>query len=133
MTSHDAVLAVSLRNLRAECDARWPMRDKRSDGWIGDEAHAKRQSDHNPDGEGVVHALDVTAHSIDPLVLVVAATHHPATHYVIFNRVIWSVVSGWIPKPYDGPDPHRSHVHVSIVHTHRAEHSRKSWFHQGRL
>lgn len=128
MSSHTPILAVSLRNLRAEVDARWPDRSKTSDGWVGDAAHAARVSDHNPDAEGVVHALDITTAGIEPLVLVVAATHHPATHYVIFRGHIWSVVHGWKPQPYSGPDPHRSHVHVSIVHTHRAEHSRSPWF-----
>lgn len=127
MTSHTPVLAVSLRNLRAECDAWWPNRSKRSDGWIGDTAHASRVSDHNPDENGVVHALDITSEGIEPLVLVVAATHHPATHYVIFRGHIWSVVHGWRPRPYDGPDAHRLHVHVSIMHTNRARNARATW------
>lgn len=45
--------------LRDQIDNRWPDRDKRSDGWIGDPAHAARVSDHNPDSKGVVHAIDV--------------------------------------------------------------------------
>jgi hypothetical protein len=51
--------------LRAQVDARWPKRDKRSDGTIGDTAHAARQSDHNPDRDGWVHALDIDA-DLDP-------------------------------------------------------------------
>jgi hypothetical protein len=34
--------------LRDQIDRRWPNRDKRSDGWIGDSDHAARKSDHNP-------------------------------------------------------------------------------------
>jgi len=45
--------------LRAQLDARFPRRDKSSDGWIGDRAHAARASDHNPDRLGWVHALDI--------------------------------------------------------------------------
>jgi hypothetical protein len=45
--------------LRDQVNARWPKRDKRSDGWIGDPAHAARVSDHNPDRHGVVHAIDI--------------------------------------------------------------------------
>lgn len=45
--------------LRGQIDRRWPKRDKASDGWLGDAAHAARESDHNPDSKGVVHAIDV--------------------------------------------------------------------------
>lgn len=45
--------------LRGQVDAKFINRDKRSDGWIGDAAHATRASDHNPDKRGLVFALDV--------------------------------------------------------------------------
>jgi len=47
--------------LRAQVDKRWPKRDRRSDGWIGDYAHQQRVSDHNPDAAGWVRALDLDA------------------------------------------------------------------------
>lgn len=47
--------------LRAQVDARWPKRDRRSDGWIGDWAHQQRISDHNPDPAGWVRAIDLDA------------------------------------------------------------------------
>lgn len=45
--------------LRNQVNKRFPGRDKRSDGWIGDAAHQARKSDHNPDEHGVVYALDI--------------------------------------------------------------------------
>jgi len=45
--------------LRDQIDRRWPKRDKASDGILGDSDHASRTSDHNPDGRGYVHALDI--------------------------------------------------------------------------
>jgi len=47
---------VTLRN---QINARFPGRDKRSDGWIGDRAHSLRASFHNPDKNGWVYALDI--------------------------------------------------------------------------
>jgi hypothetical protein len=46
--------------LRKQLDARFPRRDRSSDGWVGDSAHASRASDHNPDRLGWVHAIDLT-------------------------------------------------------------------------
>lgn len=53
--------------LRDQVNIRWPSRDKDSDGWIGDASHASREgwgtngqgSYHNPDPEGIVHAIDL--------------------------------------------------------------------------
>lgn len=53
--------------LRDQINKAWPKRDKSSDGWIGDAAHQAntgwgtngRGSYHNPDPNGIVHAIDV--------------------------------------------------------------------------
>jgi hypothetical protein len=52
---------------------------------------------------------------------------HPSTHYAIVNGEIYRRASGFEPEPYSGPDPHTSHMHVSITHSHRAETSRRTW------
>ena len=44
--------------LRNQINGRWPGRDKRSDGWIADSNHS-RTSDHAPDKDGWVHAIDI--------------------------------------------------------------------------
>ena len=45
--------------LRTQLNIKYPKRDKRSDGWIGDRAHSQRASFHNPDRYGWVHAIDI--------------------------------------------------------------------------
>ena len=45
--------------LRDQLNVKYPKRDKRSDGWIGDAAHSQRASFHNADSDGWVHALDI--------------------------------------------------------------------------
>lgn len=118
-------LAGALVSLRAAVNARWPNRDKTSDGTIGDAAHATRASDHNPwvvvNGVGVVRALDIDRDGIDAawlaeqLRLLGAAGDPRLTGggYVIYQRRItppdWS---GW--RVYTGSNPHTSHLHVSF-------------------
>jgi len=57
MTTWKPVAGIT--TLRKQVDERWPKRDKRSDGIVGDLAHQGRPSDHNPDSRGYVHALDL--------------------------------------------------------------------------
>ena len=65
-------IAKSLEKLRAQINAKFPNRNKLSDGWIGDPAHQSTSSDHNPHINEVkwrvVSALDIThdpAHGCD--------------------------------------------------------------------
>ena len=53
-------LAKSLETLRQQIDQLAPNRDKDNDGWIGDTSHQTRKSEHNPDSNGVVRALDIS-------------------------------------------------------------------------
>lgn len=122
-----ARLATNLGTLRAEIDARWPHRDRGSDGWIGDVSHQGRESDHNPDAGGVVHAIDVDADGIDPRLLVRQAIRHAGVQYVIFDRTIWSLRHDFRPRRYDGDNPHTGHVHISGRHGDRFENDRTAW------
>lgn len=122
-------LAASLRRLGREVDALFPHRTFTSDGWIGDAAHQARQSDHNPDGRGIVHALDITSARIEPWVVVVAACVHPSTNYVIFRGRIFSRTHRFVGRFYEGPDRHMTHIHVSILTTPVAERSVRPWLH----
>lgn len=120
-------LARALVSLRDGVNARWPHRDKASDGTIGDTAHKANASasDHNPwlavGGVGVVRALDIDVDGIDAgwyaeqLRLLGAAGDSRLTGggYVIFNkRITRSNWSGW--SVYTGKNPHSAHVHVSL-------------------
>lgn len=120
-------LVSSLRRLGHNVDDVWPSRSRSSDGWIGDSAHQARESDHNPDARGLVHAVDITAKGVDPVRLVAALVVHPSTHYVIFRRLIYSRRNGFRAMPYTGTDPHTSHIHVSVYATPVAERSARPW------
>lgn len=122
-------LNKALTNFRREINERWPNRDKRSDGWIGDTAHQATQSDHNPDPDGSVDAIDIDVDGIDVQLTLAAAIHHEATWYVIYNRRITSrTMSGGLGvwHTYYGSSPHTEHIHVSSRQTH--ENSTKPWF-----
>lgn len=112
-------LARALEVLRAEINAIAPGRSKASDGTIGDQAHARDASDHNPNAADVVCAADFThdpSHGADMgRISERIRTHrHPALKYVIFNRRIASASSGWAWRPYTGSNPHDKHMHVSV-------------------
>jgi hypothetical protein len=115
-------LAKSLEELRGEINARWPNRDKRSDGSIGDTSHSARKSDHNPNDAGVVRAIDVDADGIPADWLADHVRQRGASGdrrvlqggYVIFNHRIASEIGGWKWRAYTGSNPHTHHVHISV-------------------
>lgn len=116
-----ARIAKSLDVLRAQVDAKFPNRSKRSDGWIGDAAHAARASDHNPNSAGVVCALDIThdpAHGVDTWAMaeMLRQQRDRRIKYVISNgRIFSSAVSPWQWRPYSGANKHAHHVHISVL------------------
>lgn len=121
--------APCLLQLRAQVDAAWPGRLKTSDGIMGDLAHRRRKSDHN---EG--NAIDLT-HSprqgLDVGLLAEAFRRQMASSptgrisYLIFNARISSPIEGWTWRPYHGMNPHRTHLHISIVAAQR--HNVRPW------
>lgn len=128
-------LAPSLVKLYVEeINARWPNRDRASDGWIGDPSHAARSSDHNPDWSapgarrGVVRAVDIDTDGIDVRALLNEVIGDPRVWYVIYDRVIYSRTYDWRALHYSGSDPHTGHVHLSIMHTETAENDTTQWF-----
>jgi len=115
--------------LLGEINARSPQRSRASDGGIGDQRHSRGVSDHNPcKCCSVVCARDFTH---DPpqfdsyafaewLRQRVLAGKEPRVRYVISNGRIYSgmgqshAAGEW--RPYNGKNPHRHHVHVSVRH-----------------
>ncbi|SNT64832.1 hypothetical protein SAMN05421812_11896 [Asanoa hainanensis] len=120
-------LNPALTRFRNEVNARWPRRDKTSDGTIGDAAHQETNSDHNPDADGSVDAWDMDVDGVDVPKVINAAIRHESIQYVIYNRRITSRSWGlgtW--RPYTGTSPHTEHVHFNTRTSH--ERSNKPWF-----
>lgn len=120
-------LAPSLAVLRAEINARWPGRDRASDGWIGDARHSATTSDHNPNSRGSVNAIDVDEDGIDFAVIFDAIKRHPSARYVIYERKLYHRLRGWRAETYSGTNPHDHHFHLSINQTRAAEQDTRSW------
>jgi len=146
----------SLIALRAEADRRAPRRSTASDGWLGDAAHRKRKSDHNPLPDGAVLARDLT-HDPDAGLDAhgwardVAARGDERVSYLISDGEIWNppsqawatyrrlraeganrrdaarmALGGW--RRYRGSNPHKTHVHGSIKNTPAARNDMSPWW-----
>jgi peptidoglycan hydrolase-like protein with peptidoglycan-binding domain len=100
-----------------------PERNISSDGWIGDAAHRRRKSDHNPNSAGVVQAQDITH---DPrggfdsyeFAETLRTKQDKRIKNVISNRKIFAGPAGpspWKWRAYGGKNPHDQHVHVSVA------------------
>lgn len=127
-------LADSLERLRGEVNRRWPDRSKASDGTIGDRAHASRKSDHNPNGAGVVTAIDLTDDGEvgERLWQHILNGRDPRVKYAIFDRRIVRSYSkpgipAWVPTAYNGSNPHTTHIHVSVSSDQRLYDSQAPW------
>jgi len=142
------VLIPCLKTLFAEFDRIAPMRDKASDGSIGDTAHSRESSDHNADETGnvpvhdadkvnEVHAIDVdnTLNESDLTMEKVVqfllgrcrSGAEKRLRYIIYNRRIWSAKSNWVEKKYKGASPHTEHAHFSASYESKYEASTASW------
>lgn len=133
------VLAPSLVAMEAEADRMAPNRSRRSDGSIGDAAHAARKSDHNPDEAGRIDYVDALDLTHDPVAGFDA--HGQARSvarnisngvetrldYIISNRQIFSQRLGvWAWRPYTGSNGHTQHAHFSVRDSGRFDTS--PWF-----
>jgi hypothetical protein len=118
--------------LRDQTNRRWPRRDKKSDGWIGDSAHSSRASDHNPSGVGqIVRAIDIdenlgtlsnggTARVLANQLLDYAASGLPGANRL--KNVVYEnrIASGtyrktWWKWRHDTYPGHEAHIHISFT------------------
>ena len=111
-------LDKSLEKLRTQVNITYPNRSKLSDGTIGDTAHASTVSDHNPDANGVVRAMDIThdpVHGLDIQNLAdgLRDSRDSRIKYIIANSRIF-IPPNWSWQAYSGSNPHSKHMHISI-------------------
>ena len=120
------VLCKAGQQLREQVDDSYPDRDRRSDGWIGDVRHSARVSDHNPDEQGIVRAIDIDRDlaglskpdlmpDLADQIRVCAKRGDKRIAYLIFAGRIASPKKSWAWRPYDGINRHDHHCHISFT------------------
>ena len=121
-----AKLCKAGQQLRLQVDDSFPDRDRTSDGWIGDARHSARPSDHNPDEQGIVRAIDIDRDlsgkakpdlmpDLADQIRLCARAGDKRIAYVIFNGKICSAKKAWAWRPYDGFNKHTHHCHISFT------------------
>lgn len=116
--------APACKKALTDATARWPKRNRASDGIMGDAAHAARKSDHNT---GL--AFDLTHDPVngpDCNALAKEVISDPRVTYVIWTgRIYKTRVGKW--ETYRGVNPHNHHMHVSILESARKKLSPWPW------
>ena len=120
-------LSKAAQQLREQFDDTFPDRDRTSDGWIGDTRHAARPSDHNPDANGWVRAIDVDRDVsgkskpdlmpdiADQIRLLCKFKKERRITYIIFDGRIASSKKAWAWREYTGANKHNHHCHISFT------------------
>jgi len=119
------ILCKAGQQLREQIDDSFPDRDRASDGWIGDARHSARDSDHNPDANGVVRAIDIDkdlSGSAKPDFagdlanqIRLCGKSDARISYVIFRGKIASSKKSWAWRDYNGVNRHDHHIHISFT------------------
>jgi len=117
-------LSKAALQLRLQVDDSFPDRDRTSDGWVGDTRHSATLSDHNPDAEGWVRAIDIDAdlskqkgqsvYLADQIRLAAKNGERRIT-YIIHMGKIASSKKSWAWRKYDGINAHNHHIHISFA------------------
>jgi hypothetical protein len=113
--------------LREQFDDAFSDRDRASDGWIGDTRHGARKSDHNPDEQGWVRAIDIDRDLsgkakpdlmpdlVDQIRAACKARSEKRIAYIIFDGSICSPILRWKWRKYTGANKHTHHAHFSFT------------------
>jgi hypothetical protein len=119
-------LSKAAIQLREQFDDTFPDRDRTSDGWIGDTRHAARPSDHNPNAENWVLAIDVDRDVsgkskpdlmpdiADQIRILCKSKKERRITYIIFDGRIASSKKNWAWREYTGANKHNHHCHISF-------------------
>ena len=120
-------LSKAAIQLREQIDDSFPDRDRTSDGWLGDTRHAHRVSDHNPDVDGWVRAIDVDRDLFkgskpdimgdlaDQFRTACKSKSEKRISYIIFDGRIASPKLNWRWRTYTGANKHNHHCHISFA------------------
>ena len=121
------LLCKAGQQLRLQVDDSYSDRDRTSDGWIGDTRHSARPSDHNPDAEGIVRAIDIDRdlsgkkkpdlmpYLADEIRRFAKKDKSKRVAYIIFAGKIASPRMGWRWRKYSGFNSHHAHCHISFT------------------
>jgi len=117
----------SLKKLREQVMEKWPKATPSEFGTIGDEAHQATTSDHNPEPDGTVDAMDIPHQpeiGLDSYKLAdtLLASHDKRIKYIISNSRIGgdenyakrNNTKPWVWGPYHGSNAHDHHMHISV-------------------
>jgi Putative peptidoglycan binding domain len=118
--------AAAINVLLSQCNTFAPHRSRLSDGTIGDARHQAlgNASDHNPWYHNTVTAVDIThdptrGMDCDRLANGIIQLSDKRRKYLIWNRRIFEFRPGFRDSgrwaSYSGPDPHTSHLHLSVM------------------
>jgi hypothetical protein len=119
-------LSKAAKQLREQFDDTFPDRDRLSDGWIGDTRHQAKPSDHNPDANGWVRAIDIDrdlykggkpdnmGDLVDQVRLACKSKSEKRISYIIFDGRICSPILNWKWRKYTGANKHTKHAHFSF-------------------
>jgi len=118
-------LSKAAVQLREQIDDCYPERSRKSDGSLGDSRHSARKSDHNPDKNGWVRAIDIdatlgvsfdeTSDLVEQIRKYAKRAKTKRISYIIYNGRIASPILNWKWRKYRGSNPHKSHFHCSFT------------------